>query len=167
MYFLIVILAGNVYRVLTTTGDAEPVASFSLRNTGLRFRLRACSQVTVNLVADHYTQSSVTYQVVLAATQNTESKLYKIRNGQGELLQQASTPNLVQCDAIIHFWIETSVSGRIAVGQSYVSGQSAFLSHTDPFPLPIHGVMMSSADGDADWEIPTDLGNNTAYNTIH
>lgn len=151
--------AGNVYRVMTDDTNQHPVASFGLKSTALQFRVRACSDAAINMMMDHTNQSSVAYRIVLAESQNNESRLYKIRNGQAELLQQMPTPGLLQCDALVHFWIETNRTGKIAVGQGSTFGQSLFLNFVDPESLSSRGLSLSSSNGDADWEIPTEQGN--------
>jgi hypothetical protein len=149
---------GNVYRVMTDVTHQHPVASFGLKSTSLQFRVRACSDATIDLMTDHTNQSSTAYRIVLAASQNNESRLYKFHNGQAEVLQQMPTPGLLQCDALIHFWIETNRTGKIAVGQGSTFGQSLFLNFVDLDSLSSRGLSVSSSSGDADWEIPVEQG---------
>jgi Farnesoic acid 0-methyl transferase len=150
---------GNVYRIMTSHTDQNPVASFSLKSTAVQFRVRACSDATIDLLGDHSNQTSVAYRIVMASNQNNESRLYRIRNGQSELLQHMLTPGLLQCDALVSFWIETNQTGKIAVGQGSTFGQSVFLNFVDPESMSSRGLSFSSSYGDADWEIPVAHGN--------
>jgi hypothetical protein len=133
----------------------------AVEQTSLRFKVRACSDVSI-ILAEHFsiTDNGI-YEILIGGSNNRKSS---IRFGiQGIVLTEVDTLDLLHCSEARWFWIDWSKG--IHVGSGAYVGDIFFLTlpvFDMPGVFPVSSVSIATGGtSDGDWEFTTSPGNVT------
>ena len=97
-------VSGNTYSVFTELDYRYSYAWFQPIYSYFTFKVRTCDNAHILLsTAINDLSPASSYEIVIGAYQNTMSDIR--RGPHGEILAQADTPNIVNCDELLPFWI--------------------------------------------------------------
>lgn len=129
------------------------------------FRVRACQEVYIELLAIPGIQSSMSYYIIFGASDNTKAILYKMVDGQEQELHSSNRDNFLTCDTLKLFWValENQDGGglKIEAGQGRTIYEDSIIQYTDNTPLTVKSVSLASSrkiHGSANWEFSGDAG---------
>ncbi|CAC5396729.1 unnamed protein product [Mytilus coruscus] len=108
----------------------------------LKFTVKACSYAFIILASDIYLFSFYDYRIVIGAGNN--SKINFRRNYDLIIISfDISTPGILNCTKHKSFELNWTVSGRITL----MSGSKMVMNWTDPLPISIKGVGITTGLG--------------------
>ena len=86
------------------------------------------------------------------------SHIYKGLSANSSPLTTASTPNMLQCDRLIDFWIRWAWNKGVRVGQGQLD-QGQIMEYTDSNQDNIHSISLTTGDGTAgEWQFSYSKG---------
>ena len=95
----------------------------------LSFKIRSCDNGHVLLSTSLMDVSeTAAYEIVLGAYENTISDIR--RGAHGEILVQANTPNILNCDEFLPFWLRWG-NGMLIVGSGPLDSH-VIMQYSDP-----------------------------------
>ena len=129
------------------------------------FRVRACQEVYIELLATPGVQSSMSYYMIFGAAGNTKATLYKVIDGQEQEVYSNNRDSFLTCDTLKLFWVALDNQDqerlKIEAGQGRTISEDWFVQYTDPAPLRVKAVSLASSrkvQGSANWEFGGDAG---------
>ena len=154
--------SANTYQIRTPDSGYTFSNSLVMRNPYLFFRVKACSEIYVQLMSQAAAQDSVSYYFRYGFDGNSGVELYK--TGEGKVAE-GSTEHLLTCESLkmYYVWVEEQDDGNAVyhtgIGDSL--GADNIISYTDTDPLRITAVNLASSHAShtndiADWQFRGD-----------
>ncbi len=164
--YIRILFLGNTYRIKSPRDTHTFSNSLAMKKPYFLFRVRACQEVYIELLATPGMQSSMSYYMVFGASDNTRGILYKMIDGQEQEIYSNNRDNFLTCDTLKLFWVALDNQGeqglRIEAGQGRTIYEDWIIQYTDMSPLTVRAVSLASSrneKGTANWEFSGDAGN--------
>jgi hypothetical protein len=146
--------------MLTVTTPATysfmQTAWFIVHHPFFTFKVRACGEARILLLADPFDVSLYSREIVIGGFSNTKVLIYDSRNA---TLAERDIKGLLNCNELQQFWISWNLQTMLLlVGRGNV-GNEELLQYSDTQLQPIHAVSVSTANGiSGEWQFSRDAG---------